>query len=76
MNQAGIWLVVKPTVGLPLLLGSVAATSFIVHYAVLSHSTWYPAYLQGNQHVKPAVVGSASPAYPSFDTGQKSLAAR
>lgn len=74
MNQAGIWLVVKPTVGLPLLLGSVAVTSLIVHYAVLSHSTWYPAYLQGNQHVKPPVVGSASPAAP--DTGQKSLAAR
>jgi len=47
MNQGRIWTVVKPTVGLPLLLGSVAITSLLVHYAILSHTTWYPAYWQG-----------------------------
>ncbi|NVO08191.1 MAG: light-harvesting protein, partial [Rhodoferax sp.] len=36
MNQAKIWLVVKPTVGLPLFLGGVAAIAVIVHLAVLS----------------------------------------
>ena len=41
MNQWQIWTVVKPTVGLPLLLGSVAVTSLLVHYAILSHTTWY-----------------------------------
>jgi light-harvesting protein B-800-850 alpha chain len=61
MNQAGIWLVVKPTVGLPLLLGSVAITSLIVHAAVLSHSAWYPAYLQGNQHTKTAALSTTAP---------------
>ncbi len=52
MNQAGMWLVVSPTIGLPLFLGGVAVTSLLIHTAVLTHSTWYPAYLQGNQHVK------------------------
>jgi light-harvesting protein B-800-850 alpha chain len=47
MNQARIWLVVKPTVGLPLFLGTVLFIALAVHYAVLSHTTWYPAYWQG-----------------------------
>lgn len=38
MNQGRIWCVVNPTVGLPLFLGSVAVTSLIVHYSVLTHS--------------------------------------
>jgi light-harvesting protein B-800-850 alpha chain len=40
MNQGRIWCVVKPTVGLPLLLGSVAVIALLVHYAVLSHTTY------------------------------------
>ena len=32
MNQGRIWCVVKPTVGLPLFLGSVAIISLLVHY--------------------------------------------
>jgi light-harvesting protein B-800-850 alpha chain len=47
MNQGRIWCVVKPTVGLPLFLGSVALISLIVHYAILTHTTWFPAFLQG-----------------------------
>jgi light-harvesting protein B-800-850 alpha chain len=34
-------------VGLPLLLGSVAITALIVHYSVLSHTTWFTNYWQG-----------------------------
>jgi light-harvesting protein B-800-850 alpha chain len=49
MNQAKIWLIVKPSVGLPLMLIAVAITALLVHYAVLSHSTWYPAFLQGGK---------------------------
>lgn len=44
MNQGRIWCVVKPTVGLPLFLGTVLTISLIVHYAVLSNSSWYPAF--------------------------------
>lgn len=57
MNQSRIWLVVKPTVGLPLFLGSVALIAFLVHFAVLSHTTWYPAYFEG--HAKTVQTGTA-----------------
>ncbi len=55
MNQGRIWTVVKPTVGLPLFLGAVATTSLIVHYAILSHTTWFPAYWQGGSKGKVAI---------------------
>ncbi len=47
MNQARIWLVVKPTVGLPLFLGTVLIISLLVHYSVLSNTTWFSAFLEG-----------------------------
>lgn len=74
MNQARLWLVVKPGVGIPLLLGSVAVTSLIVHAAVLTHSTWYPAYLNGNQHVKAAALNTAAPLPPALSQGQAQVA--
>ena len=49
MNQAKIWLVVKPTVGLPLFLGTVLFISLSIHYAVLSHTTWMGGYWQGGK---------------------------
>ena len=55
-----LWLVVKPSVGLPLFFGGVAITSLIVHAAVLTHTSWYPAYLNGNQHTKGAAAVAAS----------------
>ena len=61
MNQGRIWCVVKPTVGLPLFLGSVAVTSLIVHYAVLSHSSWYGAFYEGGKNKKAALENSVSP---------------
>ncbi len=47
MNQGKIWLVVKPSVGLPLFLVSVCALALIVHYSVLSHTTWFAKYWGG-----------------------------
>ena len=47
MNQAKIWLVVSPSVGLPLLLGSVTAIALLVHVAIVSNTTWFGAYWQG-----------------------------
>jgi light-harvesting protein B-800-850 alpha chain len=52
MNQGRIWTVVKPTVGLPLLLGSVTLIAIGVHYAVLSHTTWFADYWQGGKTKK------------------------
>jgi len=47
MNQARIWLVVKPTVGLPLFLGSVAIIALLVHFSILTHTTWFSSYWNG-----------------------------
>ena len=47
MNQARMWLVVKPTVGIPLFLGSVAITSLVVHFAILNNPTWSPVFFGG-----------------------------
>ena len=48
MNQGRIWCVVNPSVGLPLLLGSVAITSLIVHASVMTNVPWMAAYWSGS----------------------------
>ncbi|HRD95686.1 MAG TPA: light-harvesting protein [Rubrivivax sp.] len=48
MIYGKIWLIVKPTVGIPLFLGAVAVSSFLVHYMLLSHTTWVPKFLNGS----------------------------
>ena len=70
MNQAGIWLVVKPTVGLPLLLGTVLTISLLIHYAVLSHTTWMGSYWQGSAKAKVAAMAPAAPAAAAVDSAQ------
>lgn len=47
MNNSKIWLVVKPTVGIPLFLSAVAIGSFAVHVAVVTNTTWVGDYLSG-----------------------------
>lgn len=59
MNQGRIWTVVHPTVGLPLFLGSVAVASLIVHFAILSHTTWFSAYWQGGHGAKTSMAAPA-----------------
>ena len=49
MNNAKMWLVVKPTVGVPLFLSAVAVGSFAVHVAVLSNTSWVSDFLSGNE---------------------------
>jgi light-harvesting protein B-800-850 alpha chain len=66
MNNAKMWLVVKPTVGVPLFLSAVAIGSFAVHVAVLSNTTWVGNFLQG----KP--IGTAALKLPDVD-GAKAL---
>jgi light-harvesting protein B-800-850 alpha chain len=61
MNQGRIWCVVNPTVGLPLFLGSVAVTSLIVHYSVLSHGTWFGSFIQGGTKAKSAQIETSTP---------------
>ena len=47
MNQGRIWCVVSPNHGLPILIGSVAITSLIVHASVMTHTSWMSNYWQG-----------------------------
>jgi light-harvesting protein B-800-850 alpha chain len=61
MIYGKLWLVVKPSVGVPLFLGAVAVGSFAVHLALLTNTTWVKAFLNGNTKVAMA-EGSASPA--------------
>jgi light-harvesting protein B-800-850 alpha chain len=61
MNQGRIWCVVSPNVGLPLLLGSVAVTSLIVHASVMTHTTWMSAYWSGSWRNKTAMIDSPAP---------------
>lgn len=49
MNNAKMWLVVKPTVGVPLFLTGVAIGSFAVHVAVLTNTSWVNDFLQGKE---------------------------
>lgn len=60
MNQARIWLVVKPTVGLPLFLGTVLLISLLIHFAVLTHTTWFGAFWQGGK-TRPAATAAVTP---------------
>ena len=54
---------VKPTVGIPLIIGAVAVGSFSVHYAILTHTTWVSAFLEGGAKTATAAVAPA-PAAP------------
>lgn len=47
MIYGKLWLVVKPTVGIPLFLGAVAVSSFAVHYMLLTHTTWLKNFYNG-----------------------------
>jgi light-harvesting protein B-800-850 alpha chain len=46
MINAKMWLVVKPTVGLPLIIGGAAVAAVVVHLGILLNTTWFPAYWQ------------------------------
>ncbi len=45
MIYGKMWLVVKPTVGVPLFLGAVAVGSFSVHLAIMTNTTWVKKFL-------------------------------
>lgn len=63
MNEGKIWTVVKPSVGVPLFLGAVVVMVFTVHFAILTHTTWFAAYWQGGHR-----SGVASATAPAVET--------
>ena len=56
MIYGKMWLVVKPTLGVPLFLGAVAVGSFSVHLAIMSNTTWVKKFLNGSAPVATAQV--------------------
>ncbi|MBN2631891.1 MAG: light-harvesting protein [Rhodobacteraceae bacterium] len=69
MNNAKIWLVVSPTVGVPVFLGAVAVSAFAVHVAVLSATPWLSDYLSGSAS---APAATASVVLPEANTAKAS----
>lgn len=61
MNQGKIWCVVSPNVGLPLLLGSVAVTSLIVHACVMTHTPWMSSYWSGSWRNRTSAIETNAP---------------
>lgn len=51
MTNGRMWLVVKPTVGIPVFLAAVAIGSFCVHYSLLQNTNWLSAFLNGEPMV-------------------------
>ncbi|MBO6756091.1 MAG: light-harvesting protein [Roseibium sp.] len=70
MNNSKIWLVVKPTVGIPLFLSAVAVGSFAVHVAVLTNTGWVGDFLSG----EPLGASSASLGAPMTTAAAEGLA--
>lgn len=64
MIYGKMWYVVKPTVGIPLFFVAVASASLIVHIGILTHTTWYSAFLEGHPRTKPASVSMVVPTPP------------
>lgn len=72
MNNAKLWLVVKPTVGVPLFLTAVAVSSFATHVAVMKYSKWLPEFYAGaviEKQADVAMAGPGSSAVVVFDSG-------
>jgi light-harvesting protein B-800-850 alpha chain len=62
MIYGKIWTVVNPSVGIPVFLGAVAVTSFAVHLALVSNTTWIKAYHNGGAKGAAVAVAAAPPA--------------
>jgi light-harvesting protein B-800-850 alpha chain len=60
MNQGRIWTVVSPSVGLPIFLGAVAIVSVVIHLALITHTSWLPAYYNGHAKAAALVVPAQS----------------
>jgi light-harvesting protein B-800-850 alpha chain len=64
MIYGKLWCVVKPSVGIPLMLGAVAVSSFAVHYMLVTQTTWLKRYLNGGTAVA-AAMATPSEAVPT-----------
>ncbi|MCX7372693.1 MAG: light-harvesting protein [Alphaproteobacteria bacterium] len=58
MVNGKMWLVVKPTVGIPLFFLGIVVASLSVHTALLLNTSYFPAFLRG---AAPARTSEATP---------------
>ncbi|MCK0097126.1 light-harvesting protein [Yoonia sp. F2084L] len=70
MNNAKMWLVVPPAVGVPVFLGAVALGSFAVHVAVVSNTSWVADFLSGQPLGTGDAQMSAAMVVPEMDTAK------
>jgi light-harvesting protein B-800-850 alpha chain len=70
MNNAKMWLVVPPAVGVPVFLGAVAIGSFAVHLAVVTNTSWVADFLSGQELGTGDAQASASMLAPDMDTAK------
>ena len=61
MIYGKLWCVVKPSTGIPMFLSAVAIGSFAVHYMLMTHTTWMPAYYNGKAAKAASVEGTGTP---------------
>ena len=62
MIYGKMWCVVKPSVGIPLFIAAVAISSFSVHVALTTNTTWVKGYLNGNAKTAVAAPAPEAPA--------------
>ncbi len=48
MIYGKMWCVVKPSVGIPIIIGAVAVASFSVHLALTLNTSWVKKFLNGS----------------------------
>lgn len=70
MNNAKMWLVVSPAVGVPVFLGAVAVGSFAVHVAVVTNTSWVSDFLSGQELGTGDAQAAATMLAPDMDTAQ------
>ena len=60
MIYGKMWCVVKPSVGIPIIIGAVAVASFSVHLALTINTTWVKKFLNGSA-AQVSAIQSESP---------------
>jgi len=60
MTNGKMWLVVNPTVGIPVFFAGIVVASLSIHTAILLNSDFFPAFLKGGS--KAAAAAAAAPA--------------
>lgn len=55
-----LWTVVRPSVGIPIIIGAVAIASFSVHLALTLNTTWVKKFLNGSA-AQTAAISTEAP---------------